>query len=641
MARQVVAVDHRFTGQQQINYIREFERQNAALIAAVPELSAENDLLERQFLDSNYTKCPLPLEEEIRDNIAEFRAHQLASEASYKLYDYNVMRAIKCTIDAFIYESANDDFPTAARYWLRDLYQIGEQSAEGAVYNPRFFRYHPFVIKTARDPRGSLQHEFAVGTVLNGLRRWIPNFMFTYSGFECSPPIEDTSGRVKTWCRRDGRREVSYLLLENVAQSVSMAKYIRDPIHTFAQILEKLVQVMLALAVARQRTNFSHFDLHAGNVLIRQVDVADQFQIQYQINDDEGQPHTVALRTDAVATIIDYGFSTIQLPTGQQIGRWPIITLTIPPVESFPLYDIYRFVMACLIEAYNHRPRDVFPLLAPVFGYFNPSESFQQYIQTYGSSLATVVPFNEATDQVTFVKFLRYLASLYPREINAVLREDSLWEGVVILGCANDLCDSTPREALADFGLVDEGHHDPLVDLYQRIRRNFDLEDPGQYPAVRATISPETYHRALEETIHNEGVAEHHLAELVRLDGELPEQLAPRLDDPQYVTGYLSLLRVVALRLKDLTYIVRYAQVARELLPVYMQYPEIVTLSNRLIESRNTLRRGDLLSRLWEKIQHHESQILAARPANGLVDQFSLIIYSINHSLEKILGFER
>lgn len=225
---------------------------------------------------------------------------------------------------------------------------IGEPSVEGYVSRIEYL----FLMKTARDAtQDYIAHEFYVGSVLNQLRNTIPTFMYVYSLFQCSPPYTSARGdKMITWCPMssghpyDNREQVSYMLIENVTPSDSFASVVSRPGMTTVQLFSYLFQVFQALLLSRRQFDFSHNDLHSGNILLRKIPKYNKIAVPYGSS---------FLLTDRISTIIDYGRARVKngnYVSSYHVGR----RFGIDPDKSAMFSDVYKIICS-LIQARGFR----------------------------------------------------------------------------------------------------------------------------------------------------------------------------------------------------------------------------------------------------------------------------------------------
>jgi serine/threonine protein kinase len=178
-----------------------------------------------------------------------------------------------------------------------------------------------YLIKTPKNQFDDrLAHEAVVGLALNTIRDRIPNFVYTYSYTNCSPPVVELGhygkDEVVDFCSRDSKSSVLILELIQDGQGIApnLMEWSMD--HSAEDLSDVLKQLDYALKYANQKLGFVHGDLHAGNVLVRTF----------------GTPVPIpgGGLSNYIPVIIDYGYSTIQIdgidipstqePVSQNIG---------------------------------------------------------------------------------------------------------------------------------------------------------------------------------------------------------------------------------------------------------------------------------------------------------------------------------
>ena len=246
---------------------------------------------------------------------------------------------------------------------------IAVRGVLGKNYDDVFFRpgkAPAFVIKTSLTRQGDREtvNEAAVGLLaLNALRAQVPQFMYIYGSYHCSPPrMEYDELRM---CAVVGEPSVPYNMVETISFSDTfkgvrtLNRWIRENARSpsFGQDLaEILIQTLLALAVAQQLPGgFSHNDLHAGNVLVREFWSGRKtlrFGDIYQ-------------RTRFLVTIIDFGRASAIVPRGllgsMDRGSALFLGSMDPERGIFPgrtsmLGDVARLVSDCFSVAFRANP---------------------------------------------------------------------------------------------------------------------------------------------------------------------------------------------------------------------------------------------------------------------------------------------
>jgi len=269
--------------------------------------------------------------------------------------DANILRTLMCMNNTLVLYPGGSSFGRnqKVRDFIRKLRQIGAESVTGYalladIKGRKKEGEGLMVVKVPRrndeNQRLNQIHEYFVGVYgTNLLRSKIPNFAFILGIFQCSPPYIDTKNgedrEALTYCQNTNlENQVYYLLYENVKDSKTLADFITNGC-TFEEYLNILVQVVFALDIAYRKIDFTHYDLHTDNVLIREL--PSEIYIPYELENE-----TYYLRTKYVATIIDLERSHIKY-NGKDFG-FSFIEASIFPDISYPLADIYKLLMFSL-----------------------------------------------------------------------------------------------------------------------------------------------------------------------------------------------------------------------------------------------------------------------------------------------------
>lgn len=188
------------------------------------------------------------------------------------------------------------------RQWLTRLYIPNINSAIGmAVFNGFYYMDNNLVLKTVQQKRSNsiLVHEYYIGLYMNEMRKYIPNFMYTYGLFKCGTLIPEDP---KSLCETTG--DTNFLLLEYI-KGESLLEYVKNK--SLKEIYTVLFQIVASLHMANEKFGFIHKDLHAGNIIIRPL--KHKTYIKYDMFGS-----SLYLLCDNIATFIDYGYSEIVNP---------------------------------------------------------------------------------------------------------------------------------------------------------------------------------------------------------------------------------------------------------------------------------------------------------------------------------------
>lgn len=130
-------------------------------------------------------------------------------------------------------------------------------------------------------------HEAFIGLyAINNLRKIIPNFVYTFGMFNDK-------------CVFQPDYSCNYLITEYIPGK-PLSKFIKNS--NVTQFVEILLQVCLSLKLAGELYDFTHYDLHSGNLIIQELD--HKIDISY---DSE------SINTQLVAVFIDFGSTHVKL----------------------------------------------------------------------------------------------------------------------------------------------------------------------------------------------------------------------------------------------------------------------------------------------------------------------------------------
>lgn len=168
----------------------------------------------------------------------------------------------------------------------------------------------------AIDDEGLL-HEIVVGLILNKLRSFLPCFMFVYGGFYCSYPSEadlSTSSRtnsVKSFCKEATSDKVhSVIMSEAIPNHKDFWDFLAYGLASTDDRTKVFLLLCFALDKASKEFDYTHGDLHAGNVLVREL--AAPIKLEFQYTDAASNDSVKCeIETRFIPMIIDYGRSAL------------------------------------------------------------------------------------------------------------------------------------------------------------------------------------------------------------------------------------------------------------------------------------------------------------------------------------------
>jgi serine/threonine protein kinase len=188
------------------------------------------------------------------------------------------------------------------------------------------------VPKTNEEYNTILKEYFIGLTAINNLRYIVPNFTYTFGSFLC--PIPSSVEPYVKLCDKEG---ITPFIMSEYISGMNLRSAIRNNFLTFESFLHIFLQIILALEVSQEKCEFTHYDLHDENVILRRSGT-------YFYNVPIGE-QVYNVQTDLIPTIIDFGFSSIK-SENYNIGTYGYDKYGIKNymVQGF---DMYKFLIYC------------------------------------------------------------------------------------------------------------------------------------------------------------------------------------------------------------------------------------------------------------------------------------------------------
>jgi len=188
---------------------------------------------------------------------------------------------------------------------------------------------YPMLIKVMQDylTTADLVYEYLVGTVVNRLRRDIPNFMYTYGITRDIDVEEVVQNGAAFFCREEYYHytlAVEYLengirLYDMTADTtIKVNSGGTDHVYTGTEMVRVLLlQILCAMIYAYHTVGFIHRDPHSGNIMlvplgrIMAVPIMIPVSYTWQNGRADVQFEQRYILTDTLVMFIDYGLSTV------------------------------------------------------------------------------------------------------------------------------------------------------------------------------------------------------------------------------------------------------------------------------------------------------------------------------------------
>ena len=378
------------------NYVRQYS-----------ENSKEQEHQEKNFLESfdmcNGQKCSVS---SMQDRLDQLDMKQLGSMLRDNFFNRELLDVATCVVNSAYHTSRSDQLSLSdrTREAFTDLKLMGTESGSGFALQNNFGTNErkmkgALVIKAVRDQSKSVEliHEAFCGlSELNKLRKHIPNFAAVVGHFNCSPPlnspvdeINPKGKNIASFCNECKKgSDVAYAIYENIQPSIDFSTFVRTcDGESFMKIY---FAVLCALHVANEKCDFTHYDLHDENLLLR--DCTDErylkyaktrknkdFYVRYELSSDTGDIIPFYVKSSGrIPTIIDYGRSHIK-HKGKHYGMQGedfdfFLRQNIVHNESNVVYDAFKLLGMSLATAYEHNNYKLIGQIGPLLRHFKLSE---------------------------------------------------------------------------------------------------------------------------------------------------------------------------------------------------------------------------------------------------------------------------
>jgi len=224
--------------------------------------------------------------------------------------------------------------------------ELIKKLAEGVFGETLLFKADDkvFVGKVPKSEEGSVIYEFLIGLCVNRLRHSLNNFVFTFGIFN----INDQD---------------DVLLIENVKPGKTFSNLIQETTNMSELFfLSHLVQLLLALQIAQDELDFTHYDLHSNNVLMEEIDCCDVDKGEEVIYAYEYKGIVYYLPTTYNVKVIDYGNSYVKRDCVNNSNFLKIKGFTYKYIEIHNLEKFYAYLFdqeyygAQSVEFLNNKP---------------------------------------------------------------------------------------------------------------------------------------------------------------------------------------------------------------------------------------------------------------------------------------------
>jgi Choline/ethanolamine kinase len=202
--------------------------------------------------------------------------------------------------------------------WLKNNKRLDVKSSESYVYLSRDGKIMSKIPKYSKTE--DCIHYYNVGKKVNKIRNITPNFIHTLDLLIASETMICTYKYVKGKTLEEG--------LNNLR---------------FDQFLDIFVQVLLALEIAQRNIQFCHYDLHAGNVILKKAKSKKVLLDNYEYSHNG----------ELIPVIIDFGLACVKDIGCYKFPQYGMMHYLIPGV------DMYKLLFHCYAISKGNLQRQI------------------------------------------------------------------------------------------------------------------------------------------------------------------------------------------------------------------------------------------------------------------------------------------
>jgi len=332
------------------------------------ESSQEKFILEQL---NSYQVCEIT--EKYTDRLKEVSTTAVLNILNKKFVSGSDMKAVLCFFDTLLLATTKTrnkrekglyNLTKHINQCITKMDKLPVKSVEGFIYITDILSEDiQVVIKVPRSSHGfnSMVREYFIGiNALNKLRYLIPSFVYTLGAFLCPKPTK--TGEICV-----GRSKKTAFVLYEKIPGDSVDKLLQSKELSFNQWLLVFIQLLLGLEVAQREVRFTHFDLHAGNVMVRRKDnfsyTVPLDNTMYYVNDPE-----------IIPVIIDFGMVSAYI-NDRYVGSYDHANYGMLNF-MVPGYDMYKFMV---YSASYANDQDVKTQIMNLFRFYGADDPYSIY----------------------------------------------------------------------------------------------------------------------------------------------------------------------------------------------------------------------------------------------------------------------
>lgn len=282
------------------------------------------------------------------------------------------MRALICLVQMILQQNntTSDNLPkldSKISKYLKNVQKMGVFSAQGFIfYVDVISKGNKIILKRSQSKDTNfIRKEYVTGIKsINPLRALTPCFAMTLGGFSCIGDIKSLVGGQLCSSQKKSGSESFYTIIENI-KGKTLSDCFYDKNMTPDRFIGILVHVFMSLEIAQRKCCFTHFDLHTGNVMIKNI----TNKISYSLINDTKE-YIMSADTE-IPVIIDYGLS-FSVIDDFLLGDWRQFSKSAPIGRYMvPCYDMYLFLMSSTWDAIVCEKYNLALFIMSLFGLFS------------------------------------------------------------------------------------------------------------------------------------------------------------------------------------------------------------------------------------------------------------------------------
>ena len=432
----------------------------------------QNNVNEKRRLEEELLRTYDPcsdIKDDMSSSISKFKSNEFERLLTYDFYNVNVMKAAQCINRAYFSSNAYP-YEAKIRKWFTSMKQIGTPSAYGtAMQTDIANKQSVYIVKAPKDIDVDLLHEYIIGIYgLNKLRHTVPNFAYILGAFKCNAPYIQRDKKIDAVCLPDSKNKVTYVVYERIYPGVELSKYILSC--SESEFMSVWLQLCYSLDLAQRDMKYNHNDLHTENIIVRTM--SEKVSIPYRY-----KGAVVYVRTNTVATLIDYGLSRMDLNYRDKIYTVTDASMySYRPFKFSSLRDIFKLLCFCVYSLMRKRTPSS-RLVFALYRFFYNGNRLDHYIREMRKNYFSYYEHMNNRD-VTLSTYIDWIHQNFKYDVDNV---ESKYQNTYLKLLACDNRCATKKGIISFLDAFGEGKAKDLIDLYDHVSKLSTFKSQTEY----------------------------------------------------------------------------------------------------------------------------------------------------------------